>query len=43
MIDFWEDNINMDFRYVGWGTCTGSIFLRIGAVGGPFCFMESVS
>jgi hypothetical protein len=26
----WENNIKMDFREVGWGTLTGSIWLRIG-------------
>jgi hypothetical protein len=25
----WEDNIKMDLREVGWGTWTGSIWLRI--------------
>ena len=28
----WEDNIKMDFREVGWGAGTGSIWLRIGTV-----------
>jgi hypothetical protein len=30
----WEDNIKMDLREVGWGARTGSIWLRIGTVGG---------
>ena len=25
----WEDNIKMDLQEVGWGTWTGSIWLRI--------------
>jgi hypothetical protein len=29
----WEDNIKMDLREVGWGTWTGSVWLRIGAGG----------
>jgi hypothetical protein len=29
----WEDNIKMDLREVGWGTWTGSIWLRIGTGG----------
>jgi hypothetical protein len=30
----WEDNIKMDFQEVGWGSCTGFSWLRIGTVGG---------
>jgi hypothetical protein len=30
----WEDNVKMDLREVGWGGWTGSIWLRIGTVGG---------
>jgi hypothetical protein len=30
----WKDNIKMDLREVGWGTWTGSIWLRIGKGGG---------
>jgi hypothetical protein len=30
----WEDNIKMDLYEVGWGACTGLIWLRIGTVGG---------
>jgi hypothetical protein len=29
----WKDNIKMDLREVGWGACTGSIWLRIGTGG----------
>jgi hypothetical protein len=29
----YEDNIKMDLREVGWGACTGSIWLRIGTGG----------
>jgi len=25
----WEDNIKVDLEGVGWGACTGSIWLRI--------------
>jgi hypothetical protein len=28
-----EDNIKMDLREIGWGACTGSIWLRIGTGG----------
>ena len=30
----WEDNIKMDLQEVGWGTWTGSIWIRIGTDGG---------
>jgi hypothetical protein len=30
----WEDNIKMDLQEVVFGTWTGSIWLRIGTVGG---------
>jgi hypothetical protein len=30
----WEDNSKMELREVGWGTWTGSIWLRIGTGGG---------
>jgi hypothetical protein len=30
----WEDNIKMDLQEVGWGACTGLIWLRIGTGGG---------
>jgi hypothetical protein len=30
----WEDNIKMDLREVGWGTWTGSVWLRVGTGGG---------
>ena len=30
----WKDNIKMDFQAVGWGKCTGLMWLRIGTVGG---------
>jgi hypothetical protein len=29
----WEDNIKMGLREVGWGTYTGSVWLRIGTGG----------
>jgi hypothetical protein len=29
-----EDNIKMDLQEVGWGTWTGSVWLRIGTGGG---------
>jgi hypothetical protein len=29
----WENNIKMDLREVGWGSWTGSIWLRIGTGG----------
>jgi hypothetical protein len=29
----WEDNIKMVLREVGWGTWTGSVWLRIGTGG----------
>jgi hypothetical protein len=30
----WEDNIKMDLQEVGWGACTGLIWLRIETGGG---------
>ena len=30
----WEDNIKMDLQTVEWGSCTGLIWLTIGAGGG---------
>jgi hypothetical protein len=30
----WEDNIKMDLREFGWGSCTGSVWLMIGTCGG---------
>jgi hypothetical protein len=30
----WEDNIKMDIQEMGWGTWTGSIWLRKGTGGG---------
>jgi hypothetical protein len=30
----WENNIKMDLREIGWGTWTGSIWLRVGTGGG---------
>jgi hypothetical protein len=30
----WEENIKMDLQELGWGACTGSIWLRIGRGGG---------
>jgi hypothetical protein len=35
----WEDNIKVDLEGVGWGTCTGSVWLRIGT-GGRHLLME---
>jgi hypothetical protein len=29
-----EDGIKMDIREIGWGVCSGFIWLRIGIVGG---------
>jgi hypothetical protein len=28
----WEDNIKMDLREIGWGECTGFIWLRMGII-----------
>ena len=30
----WKYNIKMDLQEVGWGACTGLIWLRIGTDGG---------
>ena len=30
----WDDNTEMDLHEVGWGTQTGSIWLKIGTSGG---------
>jgi hypothetical protein len=30
----WKDNIKMNLQELGWGACTGLIWLRIGTDGG---------